>query len=56
LEFSRQFRPATGARRNHLASAYYMAAALCFRYAWVLGGQASARDDEAVAATARARR
>ena len=30
-----------------------MAAGLGFRYAWVLGGQTSARDDEAVARTAR---
>ena len=32
-----------------------MAAALCFRYAWVEGGRASAADDEAVARMARAR-
>jgi hypothetical protein len=32
-----------------------MAAALCFRFAWVLAGRSSARDDEAVARMARAR-
>jgi formate-dependent nitrite reductase membrane component NrfD len=45
----------TGSRTHHVASACYMAAALCFRYAWVEGGRVSARDDEAVARTARAR-
>jgi hypothetical protein len=32
-----------------------MAAALCFRFAWVAAGPASARDNEAVARMARAR-
>jgi formate-dependent nitrite reductase membrane component NrfD len=45
----------TGSRRHHVASLCYMAAALCFRYAWVTGGRASARDDEAVARMARGR-
>jgi formate-dependent nitrite reductase membrane component NrfD len=44
-----------GSRRHHVASLCYMAAALCFRYAWVEGGRASALDDEAVARMARGR-
>ena len=34
---------------HHLASVLYLAAGLAFRYAWVEAGQASARDDRAVA-------
>jgi hypothetical protein len=40
---------------EHLASAAFMGAALCFRFAWVRAGRASAHDDEAVARMARAR-
>jgi Polysulphide reductase, NrfD len=40
---------------QHVSSVGYMAAALCFRYAWVEAGKASARDDEAVARMARGR-
>jgi hypothetical protein len=40
---------------HHVASACYLAAGLCFRYAWVEAGKPSAGDDEAVARTARAR-
>jgi len=40
---------------HHVASGCYLAAALCFRYAWVKAGTASAGDDEAVARMARAR-
>jgi formate-dependent nitrite reductase membrane component NrfD len=39
---------------HHVASVAYLAAGLCFRFAWVLAGPPSARDDEAVARTARA--
>jgi formate-dependent nitrite reductase membrane component NrfD len=42
-------------RAQHAASACYLAAGLCFRFAWVGAGRSSARDDEAVARTARAR-
>ena len=42
-------------RAEHLASACHLAAGLCFRYAWVTAGPASARDDEAVARMARER-
>ncbi|MEA2294332.1 MAG: hypothetical protein QOE86_1971 [Solirubrobacteraceae bacterium] len=38
---------------HHVASAAYLAAGLCFRYGWVLGGRGSAGDDEAVAMMAR---
>jgi hypothetical protein len=38
---------------EHAASAVYLAAGLAFRYAWVTVGPVSARDDGAVAATAR---
>jgi hypothetical protein len=38
---------------DHVSSACYMAAALCFRYAWVRSGPISATDDEAVARMAR---
>jgi hypothetical protein len=38
---------------EHAASAAYLAAGLAFRYAWVKAGPVSARDDRAVAATAR---
>ena len=42
-----------GPKAHHLASLLYLASGLAFRYAWVEAGPASARDDEAVAATAR---
>jgi formate-dependent nitrite reductase membrane component NrfD len=45
-----------GSREHDLASVVYLAAGLLFRFAWVYGGQDSARDDEAVAAMARDRR
>jgi formate-dependent nitrite reductase membrane component NrfD len=38
---------------HHVASGCYMAAALCFRCAWVQAGPISAADEEAVARTAR---
>jgi hypothetical protein len=38
---------------HHAASAGYLAAGLCFRFAWVTAGRHSARDDEAVARAAR---
>jgi hypothetical protein len=38
---------------HHAASAAYLAAGLCFRFAWVGAGRASAADDAAVARTAR---
>ena len=47
-------RPAAEPAR-HLGSACFLAAGLCFRYAWVGAGPPSARDDEAVALMARAR-
>ena len=40
---------------HHVASGLFMAAALCFRFAWVRAGRSSARDDEAVARMARER-
>jgi formate-dependent nitrite reductase membrane component NrfD len=40
---------------HHVASVAFMAAALCFRFAWVRSGRSSARDDEAVARMARGR-
>jgi formate-dependent nitrite reductase membrane component NrfD len=40
---------------HHVASVAFMAAALCFRFAWVYSGRSSARDDEAVARMARGR-
>jgi len=40
---------------GHAASLCYLAAGLCFRYGWVEGGKASARDDEAVARMSRGR-
>jgi formate-dependent nitrite reductase membrane component NrfD len=42
-----------GPGSHHVASVCYLAAALCFRYAWVWAGPPSARDDEAVARRAR---
>jgi len=48
-------RPAGGPWVHHLASLLYMTAALCFRFAWVAAGPASARDNEAVARMARGR-
>jgi formate-dependent nitrite reductase membrane component NrfD len=44
-----------GTWTEHAASACFMAAALCFRFAWVRSGRSSAQDDEAVARMARAR-
>jgi len=44
----------TGEWAEHLASACFMGAALCFRFAWVRSGRSSAHDDEAVARMARA--
>jgi formate-dependent nitrite reductase membrane component NrfD len=38
---------------EHVSSVCFMAAALCYRYAWVRSGISSAHDDEAVARTAR---
>ena len=38
---------------HHAASAFYLAAGLAFRYAWVGAGRASAQDHEAVARAAR---
>jgi formate-dependent nitrite reductase membrane component NrfD len=38
---------------EHAASVCFMAAALCFRFAWVRSGRPSAHDDEAVARMAR---
>jgi formate-dependent nitrite reductase membrane component NrfD len=40
---------------EHVSSVCFLAAALCYRYAWVRSGRSSARDDEAVARTARER-
>jgi formate-dependent nitrite reductase membrane component NrfD len=38
---------------EHVASVCFLSAALCYRYGWVRSGLTSARDDEAVARTAR---
>ena len=43
------------ARGRHATGALYLAGGLAFRIAWVEAGKASARDDEAVALTARDR-
>jgi formate-dependent nitrite reductase membrane component NrfD len=51
----RLVRERTGPAGHHVASACYLAAGLCFRYAWVAAGPNSARDDEAVARMARER-
>ena len=40
---------------RHAAGVLYLAGGLAFRFAWVEAGKASARDDEAVAFTARDR-
>jgi formate-dependent nitrite reductase membrane component NrfD len=40
---------------EHVASVCFLAAALCYRFAWVRSGKSSAEDDEAVARTARGR-
>jgi hypothetical protein len=40
-------------RGSHATSLAYLAAGLCFRFAWVKAGPPSARDDEAVARMAR---
>jgi formate-dependent nitrite reductase membrane component NrfD len=45
----------TKAGGQNVASVLYLAAGLAFRFAWVEAGGASARDDEAVALTARGR-
>ena len=45
----------TGSREHDLASVMYLAAGLLFRFAWVYAGQASGKDDAAVAAMARNR-
>jgi formate-dependent nitrite reductase membrane component NrfD len=45
----------TGRRGEDAASVCFMAAALCYRFAWVRSGRSSAHDDEAVARTARGR-
>jgi hypothetical protein len=42
-----------GPWEHHVASALYLGGGLAFRFAWVEAGKASARDDEAVAMTAR---
>jgi formate-dependent nitrite reductase membrane component NrfD len=51
---------APGGRRRrsarHTASVLYLAGGLAYRFAWVRAGKASARDDEAVARTARGER
>ncbi|HMJ37011.1 MAG TPA: NrfD/PsrC family molybdoenzyme membrane anchor subunit [Baekduia sp.] len=52
LRFARR---RTGPWTEHAASVCFMAAALCFRFAWVRSGRSSAQDDEAVARMARAR-
>jgi formate-dependent nitrite reductase membrane component NrfD len=44
-----------GTAPHHVASGLFMAAALCFRFAWVRAGRSSAQDDEAVARMARER-
>jgi cytochrome b len=44
-----------GPASHHVVSVAYLAAGLCFRLAWVTAGPPSARDDEAVARTARGR-
>jgi formate-dependent nitrite reductase membrane component NrfD len=45
-----------GPGAHHAASACYLAAGLCFRYAWVAAGRSSATDDEAVVVAARGSR
>jgi formate-dependent nitrite reductase membrane component NrfD len=50
----RLVRRRAGPPAHHVASVAYLAAGLCFRFAWVTAGPQSARDDEAVARTARA--
>jgi formate-dependent nitrite reductase membrane component NrfD len=40
---------------EHVSSLMYLAGGLAFRFAWIEAGKASARDDEAVALTARGR-
>ncbi|MCW3001397.1 MAG: hypothetical protein JWQ20_695 [Conexibacter sp.] len=50
----RAVRGPLGHRVHHIGSVSYLVAAMAFRYAWVSAGRASARDDEAVALTARA--
>jgi formate-dependent nitrite reductase membrane component NrfD len=50
----RLVRRRAGPAAHHVASVAYLAAGLCFRFAWVTAGPQSARDDEAVARAARA--
>jgi formate-dependent nitrite reductase membrane component NrfD len=49
----RLVRRRAGPTSHHVASGLYLAAGLAFRYAWVAAGRNSARDDRAVAKTAR---
>jgi len=49
----RPLRRTLGPPAEHAAAILYLAAGLAFRYAWVMGGKASAADDEAVARMAR---
>lgn len=42
-----------GPRAHHAASVAYLAAGLCFRWAWIEAGRTSATDDEQVARVAR---
>jgi formate-dependent nitrite reductase membrane component NrfD len=44
-----------GEGADHVTSVAFMAAALCFRFAWVRAGRSSAHDDEAVALNHRGR-
>jgi formate-dependent nitrite reductase membrane component NrfD len=48
-------RSRVGPWEHHVASLLYLSGGLAFRFAWVEAGKASARDDEAVATTARGR-
>jgi formate-dependent nitrite reductase membrane component NrfD len=48
-------RRGAGTWADHAAGATFMAAALCFRFAWVRSGRSSAHDDEAVALNHRGR-
>jgi formate-dependent nitrite reductase membrane component NrfD len=50
----RLVRRRAGPVAHHVASVAYLAAGLCFRFAWVTAGPRSALDDEAVARAARA--
>jgi formate-dependent nitrite reductase membrane component NrfD len=48
-------RRGVGVWADHAAGATFMAAALCFRFAWVRSGRSSAKDDEGVALNHRGR-